>query len=74
MNGRPIDVLNEAKGKNVMIKLKNKTQMSGIIKAFDMHINMWLEDAEVISENGETTKLGKTLIRGDSIIYISPAQ
>lgn len=74
MTGRPIDVLNEAKGKNVMLKLKNRTQISGVIKAFDMHINVWLEDADVTDAEGNTTKLGNTLVRGDSIIYISPVQ
>ncbi|MCK5234902.1 MAG: hypothetical protein KAJ88_03580 [Candidatus Aenigmarchaeota archaeon] len=74
MTGRPIDVLNAAKGKNVMIKLKNRTQVSGILKAFDMHINVWVEDAQVTDEEGEAKKLGDTLLRGDSIIYISPAQ
>jgi len=74
MTGRPIDVLNAAKGKNVMIKLKNRTHVSGILKAFDMHINVWLEDAQITDSEGNATKLGNTLLRGDSIIYISPVQ
>ncbi len=68
---RPIDVLNNAKGKRVLIKLKKGTEISGILHALDLHLNMWLESAEQISE-GETVKLGTLLVRGDNILYVSP--
>lgn len=68
---RPIDVLNNAKGKRVLIKLKKGTEISGILQALDLHLNMWLENADQISE-GETVKLGTVLVRGDNILYVSP--
>lgn len=68
---RPIDVLNNAKGKRVLIKLKKGTEISGILQAMDLHLNMWLESAEQISED-KKTKLGTLLVRGDNIIYVSP--
>lgn len=68
---RPIDVLNNAKGKRVLIKLKKGTEIAGILQAMDLHLNMWLEDAEQISE-GETVKLGTILVRGDNILFVSP--
>jgi len=68
---RPIDVLNNAKGKRVLIRLKKGTEISGILQAMDLHLNMWLEDAEQISEETKT-KLGTILVRGDNIIYVSP--
>lgn len=74
MNARPIDVLNSAKGKTVIVKLKNRTQVSGKMQAFDMHINLWLEDTELTDTEGETKKIGNTLLRGDNIIYVSPIQ
>lgn len=70
---RPIDVLNNAKGKRVLIKLKKGTEISGILHAMDLHLNMWLEDAEQVSEE-KKTKLGTLLVRGDNIIYVSPAE
>ena len=70
---RPIDVLNNAKGKRVLIRLKKGTEISGILQAMDLHLNMWLEDAEQISEETKT-KLGTILVRGDNIIYVSPEQ
>ena len=46
----------------------------GKLKAFDIHINSVLDDAEE-RENGETKrKLGTVFIRGDTIILISPAE
>ena len=68
---RPIDVLNNAKGKRVLIKLKRGTEISGILHAMDLHLNMWLEEAEQTTDN-EKVKLGTLLVRGDNIIYISP--
>ncbi|MBI5331981.1 MAG: small nuclear ribonucleoprotein [Candidatus Aenigmarchaeota archaeon] len=68
---RPIDVLNNAKGKRVLIKLKKGPEISGLLQALDLHLNMWLENAEQISE-GETIKLGTVLVRGDNILYVSP--
>lgn len=68
---RPIDVLNNAKGKRVLIKLKKGTEISGILQAMDLHLNMWIEDAE-ITEAEKKTRLGTLLVRGDNIIYVSP--
>ena len=68
---RPIDVLNNAKGKRVLIKLKNGTEISGQLQAMDLHLNMWLESADK-TFNDKTTKLGTVLVRGDNILYVSP--
>jgi len=68
---RPIDVLNNAKGKRVLIKLKRGTEIAGILQAMDLHLNMWLEDAEQITDE-KKTKLGTILVRGDNILYVSP--
>ena len=68
---RPIDVLNNAKGKRVLVRLKRGTVISGILQAMDLHLNMWLEDAEQ-SDDDHKTKLGTILVRGDNIIYVSP--
>lgn len=68
---RPIDVLNNAKGKRVLIKLKKGAEISGILQAMDLHLNMWLENAEQTTDE-EKIKLGTVLVRGDNILYVSP--
>lgn len=68
---RPIDVLNNAKGKRVLIKLKNGMEISGLLQAMDLHLNMWIENSDQ-TMNEKTTKLGTVLVRGDNILYVSP--
>ncbi len=70
---RPLDALNKARDKKVIVELKNGKQYVGQLKSFDIHINLVLENAEE-RENGEVKrKLGIVFIRGDTIILISPA-
>jgi len=73
MNSRPLDVLDKAKGKRVIVKLKNGSELTGVLQAFDLHLNMWLDDTEDKKED-RTVKLGAVLVRGDTIIYASPAE
>ena len=69
---RPLDVLNQARNKRVIVELKNGKQLVGNLKAFDIHINVVLEGAEEM-ENGEVKrKIGSVFLRGDTIILISP--
>jgi small nuclear ribonucleoprotein len=70
---RPLDLLNHSKGKEVLIQLKGEKQYVGTLLAFDIHINVVLDNAKEM-ENGEMKKnIGLTFVRGDTIIYISPA-
>jgi small nuclear ribonucleoprotein len=74
MNERPIDALDKAKGEKVIVKLKNGDEVTGILKALDLHLNLWLEEAEV-NKNGENKiRLGTLLVRGDTIVYASPVK
>ncbi|MFA4855012.1 MAG: LSM domain-containing protein [archaeon] len=71
MANRPFDMLNDALGKEVLIVLKGNTLVRGTLKAFDVHLNLVLDNAEQL-ENGETkTKYGKLMVRGDSVVLIS---
>lgn len=68
---RPLDVLDAAKGDNVIANLKNGSTVSGTLRAFDLHLNMWLEDATVQNGDGKT-QYGKLLVRGDNVVIVSP--
>lgn len=73
METRPLDTLNESKGKNVIVELKNQKQLTGKLIAIDMHVNTVLHNCEE-KVSGETVrKLGIVFIRGDMIVFISPA-
>jgi small nuclear ribonucleoprotein len=71
MTERPIDALDKAKGKKVMVKLKNGEEISGILRALDLHLNLWLDDAEVQKDDTKI-RLGTVLVRGDTMVYASP--
>ena len=43
---RPLDALNKARGKRVIVELKNNRQYIGKLEAFDIHVNVVLMDAE----------------------------
>jgi small nuclear ribonucleoprotein (snRNP)-like protein len=68
-----LDVLDKAKGKRVIVKLKNGSELTGVLQAFDLHLNMWLDETEERKDD-KTVKLGSTLVRGDTIIYASPSE
>ena len=69
---RPLDTLNRARDKRVIVELKNNKQFTGILKAFDIHINVVLEDAEEHADGQMKRKMGIVFIRGDTITIISP--
>jgi len=69
---RPLDALNKARNKQVIVELKNNRQYVGKLSAFDIHINVVLESAEERIDGQVKRKLGSVFIRGDAIIMISP--
>ncbi len=70
---RPLDLLNQSRGKEVLLQLKGEKQIVGTLLAFDIHINIVLSNTREI-ENGESKRsIGMVFIRGDTIVYISPA-
>ncbi len=69
---RPLDALNKARNKRVIVELKNGKQFVGNLTAFDIHINVVLDDAEERVDGEMKRKLGDLFIRGDTIIFISP--
>ncbi len=71
---RPLDVLNQARNKRVLIELKNGKQYVGTLRAFDIHINTYLEGAEELVDGEVKRKLGIIFLRGDTIILITPQQ
>ncbi|MCS7366001.1 MAG: LSm family protein [archaeon GB-1867-035] len=66
------EILFKSLGGLVLVKLKGGRVFRGILKSFDQHLNLVLEDAEELSSNGESKKLGTLIIRGDNVILISP--
>jgi len=72
METRPLDALNQARGKKVNVELKNGKRFVGILRAFDIHINIVLGDAEEYADDVVKRKVDVVFIRGDTIILIAP--
>ncbi len=63
-------LMNNRKDKVVTLRLRNTKTIQGILKDFDIHMNLSLEDAEDVSDE-KPEKLGTILIRGDNILAVS---
>lgn len=68
---RPLDALEKARNKRIIVNLKNGEKLAGNLKAFDLHLNLWLEEAERMGDEGRT-KLGTLVVRGDNVLFASP--
>ena len=73
MTDRPFDMLKTAVDSNVLVRIKGDKELRGVLKAFDIHMNLVLDDAEDISGENHT-KLGRIILRGDTVVYVSPDQ
>jgi small nuclear ribonucleoprotein len=71
---RPLDLLNNAKNKEVLVHLKGDKQFVGTLLAFDIHINLVLDNTKEMQDHEIKRNIGLTFLRGDTIIFISPAQ
>ena len=69
---RPLDALNHSRNKRVIVELKNNKQIIGTLKAFDVHMNLVLENAEKLAGGEVKSKYGRVLLRGDNVLLISP--
>jgi len=70
---RPLDLLNNSKGKEVLVHLKGNKQFVGTLLAFDIHINLVLDNIKEMENNEIKRNLGLGFLRGDTIVFISPA-
>jgi small nuclear ribonucleoprotein len=74
---RPMELLQNSIGGQVLVELKGKKKIKGKLRGYDQHLNLILEDAEEISVNPETgeqtIEVVKTVIvRGDNVVIVSP--
>jgi len=74
MEKRPFDILNNSLNNRVVIGMKGGKEMRGIMASYDVHMNIVLEKAEELQASEAVRGIGTVLIRGDSVVYISPSQ
>jgi small nuclear ribonucleoprotein len=71
---KPLDLLQRSLNKTILLRLRGNREVRGILRSYDAHLNLVLEDAEILgSVNGEPSEhLGKIVLRGDNVVLISP--
>ncbi|WP_088335352.1 LSM domain-containing protein [Methanopyrus sp. KOL6] len=70
---RPHDCLRDFLDDIVIVELKTGKTLRGKLVSFDGHLNLVLDDCVEIDEDSEV-RLGRVLVRGDSVTLISPAE
>ena len=63
-------LMNNSKGKVVLLRLRNNKTIQGALKDFDIHMNLTLENTEDVTDE-KPNPLGTVLLRGDNILAIS---
>ncbi|MHB8586142.1 MAG: LSM domain-containing protein [Thermoplasmatota archaeon] len=74
---RPLDVLNGNLNKRVIVHLRGGREYRGTLDGYDHpHMNLVMKNVEEVTNVGRpeenTTRKDLVIIRGDSIIYVSP--
>ncbi|QLH75234.1 MAG: small nuclear ribonucleoprotein [Methanomassiliicoccales archaeon] len=69
---KPLNVLNQAINKQVMVELKGNREYRGVLDGYDPHMNLVLKNAEELIKGEVVRKLNITIVRGDNVIFISP--
>ena len=80
MPHNPIDQLGKSIGKSVLIKCKRSKVFKGILRSYDLHLNVLLEDVvyTYFQRKDDDTKtmeefseqINKIVLRGDSIVFM----
>ncbi|GAB4317165.1 MAG: LSm family protein [Promethearchaeota archaeon] len=69
------DQLLDGIGRRIFIRLRNRSfGLSGVLKMFDVHLNLILDDAREVPRNPDgknAATYGRIIVRGDSIVMIS---
>ncbi|MBN2152583.1 MAG: RNA-binding protein [Candidatus Lokiarchaeota archaeon] len=72
--------IDRALGKRILIKLKGRRAIKAVLKSFDDHLNLFLEESVEIThhydkEKGavvkEENELDSIILRGDNVVFLT---
>lgn len=69
---RPLDLLQQSLHRHVLVELKEGRSVRGVLEAYDQHLNLVLTQVEEVGAVPGRPSAGVTLLRGDSVVFISP--
>ena len=73
MEHKPMDVLDSSLDQVVLIKLRGGREFRGILRGYDIHMNLILDDAEEVNKDNPLS-FETAIIRGDNVVFISPSE
>ncbi len=69
---RPLERLTSIRGREVIVELRDNREMRGTLDGHDPHMNLVLRNAAEFCDGEKVRELDTVIVRGDSIVYISP--
>ena len=73
MAQKPMDMLDQSLDQVVLIKLRGGREFRGVLRGYDIHMNLILDEAEEIAKENPLN-LETAIIRGDNVVFISPSE
>ncbi len=70
---KPMDVLDSSLDQVVLIKLRGGREFRGVLRGYDIHMNLILDEAEEIDRENPLS-FETAIIRGDNVVFISPSE
>ena len=67
----PLTALDKALNKNVQLLLKDRRVLEGVLKGYDEHMNLVLEDTDETDSEGNRRKNGTIVVRGSNVVTIN---
>ncbi|SPQ17612.1 2f3491b6-ba4e-4ef4-9595-23f90c495737 [Thermothielavioides terrestris] len=56
--------------KRLFVQLNGSRKVIGVLRGYDVFLNIVLDDAVEEKDNGEKAKLGMVVIRGNSVVML----
>ena len=67
-----VSVLKNGLGKRVLVVLKRNMEINGILRGFDQHLNLHIDNAVTTHPDTlEIETLGTIVLRGDSVLLVN---
>lgn len=72
MGDMTTEILEQNLGKKVIVRLRGGRSLRGVLKGFDQHLNLVLDDTENTTNVEDVKKMGLIIVRGDNVVIVSP--
>lgn len=67
---QPLNTLEKALGKTIIVRLKSNQQYTGRLRITDQYMNLILEDCSQVEDGKITKRYGRAFLRGNNILFI----